>query len=99
MRAANEERKPVAIVGPHLVVGNGIERSPERDRFVGFVRFSFEIVGEKNGAMQAEAVAELKMQFAALFGPERFDAELFERFAQGRLQAVSRPDRPCRPVR
>ncbi len=30
MCAANEERQPVAVVRPHLVVGNGIERRPER---------------------------------------------------------------------
>jgi len=75
----------MAIVGPHLVVGNGIERNPKRQRFVGFLRFSLEIVGEKNGAMQTEAVAELKVQFAAGFGPEWFYSELFERFAQHRL--------------
>jgi len=75
----------MAIVGPHLVVGNGIERNPKRQRFVGFLRFSLEIVGEKNGAMQTEAVTELKVQFAAGLGPHWFYSELFERFAQRRL--------------
>ena len=53
MRAANEERQPIAVVRPHLVVGNGIERGPERRRFIGLVRLAFEIVGEKDDAMQA----------------------------------------------
>ncbi len=97
MRAADEEREPMPIVGPHLVVGDGVERRPERDGFVGFVRFAFEIVRPENGAMQAVAVAELEMQFAMLDRAERFDPEFLESFAQGGLRAAFRPDRPCRP--
>jgi hypothetical protein len=63
--AANQERQPVAVVRPHLVVGNGIERGPERRRFIGLARLAFEIVGEKDRAMQAVTVAKLEMQFAA----------------------------------
>src|SRR6266852_305713 len=86
MRPANKQGKPVPIVSPHLVVGNGVERRPERNGFVGLLRFAFEIMGEEDGAMQAVAVAELKMQFAARFGPERLDAELLKGLSPGRLQ-------------
>ena len=74
------------VVGPHLVVGNGVKRRPERDGLVGFARFAFEITGEEDGALQAVAVAELKMQFTMLFGPERSDAEFLEGLAQGGLE-------------
>ncbi len=99
MRAANEERQPVPVVRPHFVVGDGTERRPEWDGFIGLPRLPLEIMGEEDSAIQAVAVAELKMQFAMLFGPERFDAELLEGLASARPGAAFRPDPPCRRVR
>src|SRR4029453_4998192 len=61
--AANQERQPVAVVRPHLAIGDGIERGPERRRFIGLPRLAFEIVGEKDDAMPALTIAELKVQF------------------------------------
>ena len=60
--AANQERQPVAVVRPHLVVGNGIERGPERRRLISLARLAFEILGQKDDAMQAVTIAELKVQ-------------------------------------
>ncbi len=55
--AAQEERKPVPVVRPHLVEGDGIERRPERDGFIRLVRLALEIGRKKYRAMQAEAAA------------------------------------------
>src|ERR1041385_5088131 len=82
MRAANKERQPVPVIGPHFVVGDGVDCCPKWDGFVGLAWFPIERMGEKNRAIKAVAVAELKMQFTMLFGPERFDAELLEGLAQ-----------------
>src|SRR5438477_10048702 len=99
MRPANEQGKPVPIVCPHLIVGNCIERRPERDGFLGLLWFPFEIAGEKDGAMQAVAVPELEMQFAVRFGPERFDTEFLKGLAQGRLPGrLARIDLAAGPV-
>src|SRR5436190_16739242 len=99
MRPANEQGKPVPIVRPHLVVGNGIERRPERDGFLRLLWFPFEIAGEEDGAMKAVTVPELKMQFAVRFGPERFDTKLLQGLAQGRLQGrLARIDLAAGPV-
>jgi len=43
-------------------------------------------LGQKDDAMQAVTIAELKVQFAPLFAVARRDTELLERFAQGRLK-------------
>src|SRR5690349_9312983 len=58
----DQEREPMEIVGPHLIVRNLVERSPERDRFGGFLWFASEIVGQEDRAMQAVAVAKLEVQ-------------------------------------
>jgi hypothetical protein len=44
VRAAKEERKPIAVVRPHFVVGDAVERRPDRDRFLGFARLAGEMV-------------------------------------------------------
>ena len=74
------------VVGPHLVVGNGLERRPERGRLFGLARFSFEVMSEEDGALHAVAVAELKIQFAMVLRPDWFDPEFLESLAQGRVE-------------
>lgn len=74
------------VVGPHFVVGDLIERRPKRDCLGGLLRFAGEIEREKDGAMQAVTVAKLKMQFTALLGPERMNAEFLEGLAQRRRE-------------
>jgi len=83
MGAAQEKREPVTVVGPHLVVGNLVERGPEGDGFGGLGWLALEIVGEENSTVQAVAIAELEMQFAPLLGVERGDAKFLESFAEG----------------
>ena len=60
--AANQERQPAAVVRPHLIVGNGVERDPKRHRFISLARLAFEIAGEKDDAIEAVTIAELKVQ-------------------------------------
>lgn len=86
MLALDQEREPVPVVGPHFVVGDGVERGPERNGFVSFVRFALEIQRPEDRAMEAVTVAELEMQFAMLDRAKRPDPELFFGFAQGGLQ-------------
>ena len=81
-----QERKPVSVVRPHVIIGNGIERGPEWDGLVRFLRFSLEIMREENRAVQAEAVPKLEVQLAALLGAERPDAKFLISLAEGRLE-------------
>ena len=88
MCAPEEEREPVAVICPHGVVRNMVDRSPEWNRFIGLARFAEKVMGDKNGAMQAVTIAKLKVQFAALFGRDWHDVEFLESFAEGSVERI-----------
>jgi len=82
MRAPDQEREPMTVIGPHLLVWDLVERRPEWNGFGGLTRLTGEIMSEKNRAMQAVAVAKLEMQFAALLGAQGDDPQFLPRLAQ-----------------
>ena len=75
--ARNHARQPVDVVGPHFMVGNGINRRPDRKGFVGFDEGSGEGIGCENGAVEAVAIDELKMEFSTGLDSVRCDPDLF----------------------
>jgi len=99
VRALEEERKPEPVVGPHFLVGNLVERGPERHCLLSFAGLPEKIVGKKNRAVQTKAVAKLEMEFAALLGPQGHDVELLEGFAEGGVErGLTGIDLPARAV-
>ena len=75
--ASDHARQPVDVVGPHFMVGNGINRRPDRKGFVGFDERAGEGFRREDGAMEAVAVNELKMEFSTGLDSVRCDANLF----------------------
>ena len=97
--AGEHLRQPMAVVLPHLVVGNRLEIEPQRRGLVGLDGLAGELPRDENGAVQAVAVGELEVQFTALFERRRGDADFLLGFANGGGQrGFPRLDFPARTV-
>jgi hypothetical protein len=83
--ARNHARQPVDVVGPHFVVGNPINRRPDRKGFVGFDEGAGEGIGYEHGAMKTIAVNELKMEFSTGLDSVRRDADFFLGLTHGAI--------------
>ena len=97
-RAPGEhERDPEAVVGPHLVEGDGVERGPDGDRLVGLAHLARTRVGGEHVALEPVAVGELEGEVPAPARGGGADADLLARLADGRLLGrLPRLDAPAR---
>ena len=79
-------RQPVAVVGPHFVEGNRVEREPQRRGLDGLDGLAGKIARDEDRANEAVAIGELEVQHAAFFDLQRRDADLFLRLANRRVE-------------
>ena len=79
--ACKHVRQPADIVRPHFFVRDSVHRSPKRDGLRSFDRLPDKVPRNKDAAMQAIAIEELKMKLASQLRGKSLDAEFLARFA------------------
>ncbi len=79
--ALDHTGEPMDVIGPHFVKRNPVDRHPERICLRGLRGSSNAVGRDKNRALKAVAVGELKMQEAPLFDSRRSDKKLLLRLA------------------
>ncbi len=73
----------MGIIGPHLGVGNRVQRGPKRNGFVRLDGRARTARGDKDAAMERVTVQELKMQFASKFRVMGLNTQLLTSLAHG----------------
>jgi hypothetical protein len=86
---------PDLVIGPHGIVGDGVEWNPERQSFLGLCRGSPTIVGAKHPDVNRVAIDELEEKLATFSGLRSRDPDLFLDLSQGafkrRLTVIEAP--------
>src|SRR5678816_777379 len=76
----------MAVVFPHIVEGDGIDRNPEGRGFIGLDWISLEVASHKHRAVQAVAIGELKVQLSAILEEQWSYANFLLNFANGGVE-------------